>query len=39
MNPFYDAPTLVIVSSKPNEKAPAIGLANASCIIETNIIK
>ena len=33
MNPFYDAPTLVIVSSKPNEKAPAIGLANASCII------
>ena len=34
MNPIYDAPTLVIVSSKPNEKAPAIGLANASCIIE-----
>lgn len=34
MNPLYDAPTLVIVSSKPNEKAPAIGLANASCIIE-----
>lgn len=33
-NPLYDAPTLVIVSSKPNEKAPSIGLANASCIIE-----
>ena len=34
MNLLYDAPTLVIVSSKPNEKAPTIGLANASCIIE-----
>lgn len=34
MNPLYNAPTLIIVSSKPNEKAPAIGLANASCIIE-----
>lgn len=34
MSPFYGAPTLIIVSGKPNEKAPAIELANASCIIE-----
>lgn len=34
MNPFYGAPTVILISSKPNEKAPAIGIANASCIIE-----
>lgn len=34
MNPMYGAPTLVIVSGKPNEKAPGIELANASCILE-----
>jgi nitroreductase len=34
MNPMYNAPTLILVSGKPNEKAPAIQLANASCIIE-----
>jgi len=34
MKPFYGAPTFIIVSSKLNEKAPTIGVANASCIIE-----
>ncbi|AQS07379.1 nitroreductase family protein [Clostridium beijerinckii] len=34
MKPFYSAPTLVIVSGKPNEKAPAIEVANAACIVE-----
>lgn len=34
MKPFYGAPTLIIISSKTNEKAPHIGLANAACIIE-----
>lgn len=34
MNPFYGAPTLVIVSGKTNEKAPAIEVANAACIVE-----
>jgi nitroreductase len=32
--PFYGAPTIVIVSAKPNEKAPNVGIANAACIIE-----
>ena len=34
MKPFYGAPTLVIVSGKPNEKSPNIEVANAACIIE-----
>lgn len=34
MNPFYGAPTLVIVSGKQNEKAPAVEVANAACIVE-----
>jgi nitroreductase len=34
MNPLYAAPTLIVVSGQPNEKAPAVELANASCIIE-----
>lgn len=34
MKPFYGAPTLVIVSGKPNEKAPNVEIANAACIIE-----
>ena len=33
-NPLYGAPTLIIVSSTVNEKAPSIGLANGSCIVE-----
>ena len=32
--PLYGAPTLVIVSGKPNDKAANIEIANASCIIE-----
>ena len=32
--PLYGAPTLVIVSGKPNDKAPNIELANAACIVE-----
>lgn len=34
MKPFYGAPTLVIVSGKPNEKSPNVEVANAACIIE-----
>lgn len=34
MDPFYGAPTLIIVSGKPNEKAPAVEVANAACIVE-----
>lgn len=34
MKPFYGAPTIVIVSSKSNDKAPTVGVANAACIIE-----
>lgn len=34
MKPFYGAPTLIVVSAKPNEKVPTIGTANAACIIE-----
>jgi nitroreductase len=34
LNPLYGAPTLVIVSAKPNEKIPNIEFANAACIIE-----
>ncbi len=34
MKPFYGAPTLVVVSSKVNEKAPTIGVANTACVIE-----
>lgn len=34
MKPFYGAPTLIIVSSKTNEKAPTVGVANVACIIE-----
>lgn len=34
MKPLYDAPTLIVVSGKPNEKAAAIEVANAACIIE-----
>ena len=34
MKPFYGAPTLIIVSSTTNDKAPTIGVANAACIIE-----
>ena len=33
-NPLYGAPTLVIVSGKPNDKAANIEIANASCIVE-----
>jgi nitroreductase len=33
-NPFYGAPTLIIISGKPNERFPNNELANASCIIE-----
>jgi nitroreductase len=32
--PLYGAPTLVIVSGKPNDKAANIEIANASCIVE-----
>ncbi|WP_378956878.1 nitroreductase family protein [Pelosinus sp. sgz500959] len=32
--PLYGAPTLVIISGKPNDKAPTVAIANASCIIE-----
>ena len=34
MDPFYGAPTLIIVSGKPNEKAPGVEAANAACIVE-----
>lgn len=34
MKPFYGAPTLIIISSKTNEKAPTVGVANVACIIE-----
>lgn len=34
MKPFYGAPTLIVISGKPNEKAPSIEVANAACIIE-----
>lgn len=34
INPLYGAPTLIIVSGKPNDKFPNIELANAACIIE-----
>lgn len=34
MNPFYGAPTLIIVSGKPSEKAPNIEVHNAACIVE-----
>lgn len=34
INPFYGAPTLIIISGRPNEKAAGVELANASCIIE-----
>lgn len=33
-NPLYGAPTLVIISGKPNDKFPNAEIANASCIIE-----
>ncbi len=33
-NPLYGAPTLVIVSGKPNDKAANIEIANAACIVE-----
>lgn len=33
-NPLYGAPTLVIVSGKPNDRAANIEIANASCIVE-----
>jgi nitroreductase len=32
--PLYGAPTIVIISGKPSDKAPNIETANASCIIE-----
>ena len=32
--PLYGAPTIVMISGKPNGKAPNIEIANASCIIE-----
>lgn len=34
VNPLYGAPTLVIVSCKPNAKAPNGEIANAACLIE-----
>lgn len=34
MKPFYGAPTLIIVSGKPNEKAPGIEMANTGCVME-----
>lgn len=34
MKPFYGAPTVVVVSGKPNEKAPNVEIANAACVIE-----
>lgn len=33
-NPLYGAPTLVIISGKPNDKFPNAEIANAACIIE-----
>lgn len=33
-NPLYEAPTLIIISGKPNDKFPNAEIANAACIIE-----
>lgn len=33
-NPLYGAPTLVVISGKPNDKFPNAHIANAACIIE-----
>lgn len=33
-DPLYGAPTLVIISGKPNNKIPSLEIANASCIVE-----
>lgn len=33
-NPLYGAPTLIIISGKPNAKFPNAEIANAACIIE-----
>lgn len=37
-DPIHGAPTLVIVSSAPNERMPAIGDFNAGCILENMMI-
>jgi nitroreductase len=34
MNTFYGAPTVVIVSGKPSEKAPGVEAHNAACIVQ-----
>lgn len=34
MKPLYGAPTVIIVSGKPNSKMPNIEMADAACIIE-----
>ncbi|MDR0767540.1 MAG: nitroreductase family protein [Methanosarcinales archaeon] len=37
-DPIFGAPTLIIVSSRPNERIPAIGGFNVSCIIQNMMI-
>ncbi len=37
-DPIYGAPTVVIVSSGPNERMPTIGDFNAGCILENMMI-
>ncbi|WNY24226.1 hypothetical protein MmiHf6_15560 [Methanimicrococcus hongohii] len=37
-DPIYGAPTLVVVSSKPNERMPTIGDFNTGCILENMMI-
>lgn len=38
MNPFYGAPTVVIVSGTKNRRVPNIEYANAACIIENMLL-
>jgi nitroreductase len=38
MDPFYGAPTVVIVSSTKNTKIPGIEYCNAACIIENMLL-
>lgn len=33
-SPLYGAPTLIIISGKPNDNFPNVEIANAACIIE-----
>ncbi|WNY27870.1 hypothetical protein MmiEs2_00470 [Methanimicrococcus stummii] len=37
-DPIYGAPTLIIVSSAPNERMPTIGDFNAACILENMLV-